>query len=285
MGQHPTCAEVTGPGDMVRGERTWMCTQDCPRPAGPDDYVIDELINEVRQNSPHLTCVETTTVAKMAAYRAERECGPAADDGWWHCAPYAECTHPGGCLLGDLADPAPADDRGPVVPIAADPERDARREIYRDRERRRAARALDRYIEVMNGPNPDAGATRAVAGERFVEAVGDYVLARLGETDLNARAYGWEVGRGAPMAAAVESSPENPFLHQKAHYDVAPEEARPCTCGALESGGGHSLTCCYWVPRNPDCPPWNPVHRTPDDPCAGGRCPDRARHAEGGHDV
>lgn len=29
--------------------------------------------------------------------------------------------------------------------------------------------------------------------------------------DQNARAYGWEVGRGAPRAESVEPSPENPF--------------------------------------------------------------------------
>lgn len=107
----------------------------------------------------------------------ERECGPAADGGW-RCAPYAACTHPGGCLLADLADPEQAGGRGLVVPIAPDPARDARIDAYRDRERRRAVRALDRFIDLnMNG---GAGTTAAdVAGERFVEAVGDYVLARL----------------------------------------------------------------------------------------------------------
>jgi hypothetical protein len=59
-----------------------------------------------------------------------------------------------------------------------DPERDSRREAYRERERRRAARALDRYIETLKWPfaaQPPTG----VAGERFVEAVGDYVLSRM----------------------------------------------------------------------------------------------------------
>lgn len=33
------------------------------------------------------------------------ECGPLPA-GAWHCAPWLPCTHPGGCLLGELtADP------------------------------------------------------------------------------------------------------------------------------------------------------------------------------------
>lgn len=47
---------------------------------------------------------------------------------------------------------------------------------------------------------------------------GEYnMIARsLGDTDRNARAYGWEVGRGAPMEASIESSPDNPFLPEAA---------------------------------------------------------------------
>ena len=30
--------------------------------------------------------------------------------------------------------------------------------------------------------------------------------------DQNARAYGWEVGRGAALAESIDSSPENPFF-------------------------------------------------------------------------
>lgn len=58
-------------------------------------------------------------------------------------------------------------------PAAPDPERDRRRELRARVERRRAARALDRYVEVMFGSEGRA------AGERFVEAVGDYVESRL----------------------------------------------------------------------------------------------------------
>lgn len=58
-------------------------------------------------------------------------------------------------------------------------ERDARRRVRADTERRRAARALDRYIELVYAGGSDRKITD-VAGERLVEAVGDYVLARLG---------------------------------------------------------------------------------------------------------
>jgi hypothetical protein len=130
----------------------------------------------------------------------ESECGPAADGGW-RCAPYAACTHPGGCLLAGLADPphptcidtstigeAPGTSWvcGPGCPRPAgpDPARDARIDAYRDRERRRAARALDRYIEgLVDAPKLWSEAAD-VAGERFVEQVGDYVLARIaGDAD------------------------------------------------------------------------------------------------------
>lgn len=200
---------------------------------------------------------------------AERECGPAADGGW-RCAPYAECTHPGGCLLGDLADPAPADDRGPVVPIAADPERDARREIYRDRERRRAARALDRYVQSLDygeEGQPQFGARSIdVAGERFVEAVGDYVLARIaGDADAL---------EGAARALRARD------LHQKADYGVPnpdPTGALADMCSQLPgcrpgTDGEHSASCEVSIYRL-------------DSPCADGQCPDPVMHAEGGHDV
>lgn len=31
--------------------------------------------------------------------------------------------------------------------------------------------------------------------------------------DRNARAYGWEIGRGAPLVDKIEYSPDNPFLN------------------------------------------------------------------------
>jgi hypothetical protein len=118
-------------------------------------------------------------------------------------------------------------DRGPVVPIAPDPERDARVDAYRDRERRRAARALDRYIDLMWVPERAAGdpaaeeAAMRVAGERFVEQVGDYVLARLGErapefcgNRVDHRRHSWS-DYGVPKICDGVGE-----LHQKAHYGV-----------------------------------------------------------------
>lgn len=63
----------------------------------------------------------------------------------------------------------------------ADPERDARIEAYRDQERRKAARALDRYLDAWQDAYAGSGPAPVVAaaGERFVQAVGDYVLSRL----------------------------------------------------------------------------------------------------------
>ena len=36
----------------------------------------------------------------------------------------------------------------------------------------------------------------------------------LGELDRNARAYGFEIGRGKKMEDVVSSSDDNPFLHK-----------------------------------------------------------------------
>lgn len=83
--------------------------------------------------------------------------------------------------LDELAGYRPAGEPRPAGPDAA---RDRRIDIYRDRERRRAARALDRYIETVFAVAPRTDEQRAVmstAGEHLVEAVGDYVLSRIGE--------------------------------------------------------------------------------------------------------
>jgi hypothetical protein len=101
-----------------------------------------------------------------------------------------------------------------------DPERDARREAYQEQERRRAARALDRYVDLVEG---DRYGPRVVAGERFVEAVGDYVLSR---------------------------------LHHKGHYGVSDEQVvvdRYLAC----DGMAHLYDCCPAGPEEPhtaNCP-------------------------------
>lgn len=226
-GQHPTCTEVTGPGDIARGERTWICGQDCPRPAGPN------------------------------------------------------------------------------------PARDRRRDLYADRERRRAARALDRYLDAFNEFGT-AGSTGArVAGERFVEQVGDYVLARL-NASIEA-----ELGPSAARDVADRMHDEAYGLHQKAHYDVSPKREQGFLFGS-DAGPEYEHDKCIWpnsacighAPNTvtpdygvPKCKielersgAW-PVHTNPPDgacdcksridcprggvptdPCAGGRCSDPGAH-------
>jgi hypothetical protein len=106
-------------------------------------------------------------VADAPYYPCDRHGIPSYDDagGTYHAATNGQCA-------GPERMPAPA---GP------DPERDRRRAAYRERERARAARALDRYIEVMTGNPSGTGEVVRAAGDRFVEAVGDYVLSRLGD--------------------------------------------------------------------------------------------------------
>ena len=45
------------------------------------------------------------------------------------------------------------------------------------------------------------------------------------EIDRNARAYGWEVGRGRSMTEALTSSPDNPFLLKHWRTKLVDEEA------------------------------------------------------------
>jgi hypothetical protein len=113
-----------------------------------------------------------------------------------------------------VADPRPA---GP------DPERDKRIDVYRDRERRRAARALDRYIEIIIG---DAGRPSALtnhlavsaAGDRFVEQVGDYVLARV-EEGMSAQVDRIMAARDLATGDVTAYGASTP--HHKSHYGAA----------------------------------------------------------------
>lgn len=97
-------------------------------------------------------------------------------------------------------DVAPA----PVVRPGPDPLRDARIDAYRDRERRRAARMLDRFLETVAGT---ATGARDAAGERFVEAVGDYVLARIAESSDHDVAYGLQQNRHYGVPFDPEAGP------------------------------------------------------------------------------
>lgn len=97
-----------------------------------------------------------------------------------------EVTYGGGWHDEDAPRPAPVDVApAPVVRPGPDALRDGRIDAYRDRERRRAARALDRYVDLFyrDKTDPVQASFEATytAAQRFVEQVGDYVLARLGE--------------------------------------------------------------------------------------------------------
>jgi hypothetical protein len=129
-------------------------------------------------------------------------------------------------------------------PAGPDSERDARIDVYRDRERRRAARALDRYIDLMWVPDAAAGdpvaeeAAMRVAGERFVESVGDYVLSRLQQKShygaspienaealsewhaANPGVAGMARGYGAPGCDCVYSTPGKLLVNCGRHHDV-----------------------------------------------------------------
>lgn len=97
---------------------------------------------------------------------------------------------------------------GSVTLPGPDPDRDARIDAYRGRERRRAARTLDRYLELIYDEDiaSKRGVEIRVAGERFVEAVGDYVLSRM---------------TGNPWGDAVQAHRDavSDVQHNR-HYDV-----------------------------------------------------------------
>lgn len=61
----------------------------------------------------------------------------------------------------------------------------------------------------------------------FVDSLSHHDLALIREMARNARAYGWEVGNGAPLSKIIESSPNNPFLDNDwiNHLDEDVEES------------------------------------------------------------
>lgn len=119
-------------------------------------------------------------------------------------------------------------------PAGPDPAREARIDAYRDRERRRAARALDRFLEAaVDGA--DLGPITAVAGERFVEQVGDYVLARIDGM--------------LPAGFHVEINTDP--IHQKADYGVCPDG---CPDTVKHGFTGHHAEHARGVPGMGDWP-------------------------------
>lgn len=116
--------------------------------------------------------------------------------------------------------------------VGPDPDRDKRIDVYRDRERRRAARALDRYVE----------------------AVGDYVLTR---------------GQLAALRSAIDYPEDVPGLCR-----CATDPTAACTPSPLldeESPSHHN--------RHYGVPAANPY----EGKSIGASIP--PAHAEGGHDI
>jgi hypothetical protein len=219
--------------------------------------------------APHPTCLETTTVVDLASRTRTFVCGP-------------ECPRPAG----------------------PDPERDKRIDVYRDRERRRAARALDRYLEdYYLSVAPATDRSVAVAGERFVEAVGDYVLARLeggvqGQVDrIMAARDGWsrsDIDYPLPAHLLQEFNATGNMCHYPgcalsadehgedvtAHGASQPHHNRhygapiECTCKGDDKPHDSGLRGCIYGPggvldgRDPLTPP--PAQPCQDEWC----CPD-----------
>jgi hypothetical protein len=180
-------------------------------------------------------------VAKVPTHPCDRHGIPSYTDaaGTVHIATGGRCTGP---------------DRLPA-PAGPDPERDARRAAYREKERRRAARALDRYIEIIY-PHAaglaSATTDRMVASERFVEQVGDYVLSRLGERVCGN--CGMPRGTNAGSCDECTASP----MHHKSNYGVSTPGDNECFRRNECVGDPACLTDCgkphnadHGVPRAP----------------------------------
>jgi hypothetical protein len=170
----------------------------------------------------HATCLETTTVADLP--NRTYVCGP-------------DCPRPAG----------------------PDPDRDRRVDAYRDRERRRAARALDRYMEVIfevTDPqgvptSTESALTVMTASERFVEQVGDYVLARLGHTELNVQQ---KSAYGVSGVAPAMKGKWQLWMHECGHVEMWEEGTAPADggCDGCESGSNNASD---WRPLYTDNTP------------------------------
>lgn len=121
---------------------------------------------------------------------------------------------------------------GHPVPAGPDAEREARRTIYWDRERRRAVAALDRYLETVYGPGvADFSRVTAAAGDRFIQAVIDVVLAMVSP---------FSDRYGAPCATCGSMTDDHDAMaHDALSERMARSEAVCRTCGyaPLEEAG------------------------------------------------
>lgn len=171
-------------------------------------------------------------------------------------------------------------DRAREMPGAAA----ARRRVAAEDERRRAAKALSDWIAVSYGP------TGPAAAEEFVERVGDYVLSRLQQKShygvVACPVNGGRCGLCARGGRCLhDGEPGVPLPAQN------PDGHLRATGHGHEYGGdnpdGVAAVRAERVATMPDVlaygHAWEPA--ADEDPCSGGRCPDREAHAEGAHDV
>lgn len=113
---------------------------------------------------------------------------------------------------------------GELRAAPSDPERDARREAYRADQRRKAARALDRLFDARR--DGLTGAAYDVVGERYIEAVGDYVLSRLHHCGVALDAVERTLGPSARRDVAESIDPcaggrcSDPEAHAEGAHDV-----------------------------------------------------------------
>ncbi len=110
----------------------------------------------------------------------------------------------------------------------------------------RTGRDNHRTIYVQVGDKPHKGVDYQV-GTMDTPELGDLVVALLNgdgqamvENDRNARAYGWEIGRGQPIGQEIGTSDDNPFLESdwRERAGVAPvSPPLPPSSGCVDCPG------------------------------------------------
>jgi hypothetical protein len=77
------------------------------------------------------------------------------------------------------------------------------------------------------------GNSRLGFTQRDVDPLGRGDAAQLDEIDRNARAYGWEIGRGQSISEQVETTEGNPFLDP--NWRAQASDLRKCDENTLRS--------------------------------------------------
>lgn len=222
------------PGRFVVCERHGI-----PSWTTPNDVVIHaatsaQCAGPATDRPPHATCVEITTHEDRAAGRRRWMCGMNCPD--------SDGTAPGAATYEGLA----------RLRSAPDPARDARREAYAEQQRRRAARALDRLLD-LSLSNPLEFDQRGVASERFIAAMSDYVLSRLSGVDEVFPAM------VADYNEKLDEHIKSSTAH-KSHYG-APAPGNWTRADAEAAGYGHvceSPAACW---GDPECPVYSSKQR------------------------